>query len=63
MAGRAAGTGNGIVFEVDDVEAMLEAVRPHAKHADDASAEYPSCRMASFEDPEGNRVSLHQKHK
>jgi predicted enzyme related to lactoylglutathione lyase len=62
MAGRPAGSGNGIVFEVEDVDAALEEVRPHAKHADDAAAEYPSCRMASFDDPEGNKVLLHQRH-
>jgi predicted enzyme related to lactoylglutathione lyase len=54
-----AGSGSGIVFEVDDIDGMLAKVRPHAKSMEDV-AEYPSCRMASFEDPEGNKVTLHQ---
>ena len=62
MLERPAGSGAGVVFEVDDVDGMLEKVRPHAKSADDKAAEYPSCRMASFEDPEGNKVSLHSIH-
>ena len=58
--GRAAGTGAGVVFEVDDIEAALEAVRPHARSTDEKAADYPGCRVASFEDPEGNKVGLHQ---
>lgn len=58
--GMKAGTGGGIVFEVDDIDAMLAAVRPHATSADEAVTDYPSCRIASFKDPEGNTVGLHQ---
>jgi predicted enzyme related to lactoylglutathione lyase len=58
MLERPAGSGSGIVFEVDDIDAMLEKIRPHAKKTEDV-ADYPSCRMTSFEDPEGNKVSLH----
>src|SRR5271165_4785065 len=60
MAGRPAGSASGVVFEVDDVVAVLERVRAHAKNADEKAADYPGCRMAAFEDPEGNRVALHQ---
>lgn len=63
MLGRAAGSGVGVVFEVDDVDGMLEQVRPHAKSADEKSAEYPNCRMAWFEDPEGNKAALHSIHR
>jgi lactoylglutathione lyase len=62
MIERRAGSGCGIVFEVDDVDGMLERVRPHAKSADEKATDYPLCRMASFEDPEGNKVSLHSIH-
>lgn len=55
-----AGTNHGIVFEVDDVDATLATVRKQAKKADDKVADYPHCRMAFFEDPEGNKVGLHQ---
>ncbi|MFN2450595.1 MAG: VOC family protein [Candidatus Baltobacteraceae bacterium] len=60
FAGRSAGTGAGIVFEVDDIDAALAAVRNGAKTADDKPTDYPNCRTASFEDPEGNKVGLHQ---
>jgi len=58
--GRAAGSGAGVVFEVDDIEAALTAVRATAKSADDKPTDYPTCRTAWFEDPEGNKVGLHQ---
>jgi predicted enzyme related to lactoylglutathione lyase len=61
MLERPAGSGVGVVFEVDDIDGMLEKVRPLAKSADEKAADYPSCRIAWFEDPEGNKVSLHQK--
>lgn len=63
MLGRPAGSGCGVVFEVDDVPGMLEKVRPHAKSADEVPGEYKSCSMAWFEDPEGNKISLHQMKK
>jgi predicted enzyme related to lactoylglutathione lyase len=55
-----AGTSHGIVFEVDDIDAMFEQIKPHARNADEAIADYEPCRMVSFHDPEGNKVSLHQ---
>jgi predicted enzyme related to lactoylglutathione lyase len=60
MVGRTAGSGSGVVFEVDDIETALARVRPHAKRADEVAADYPGCRVAWFEDPEGNQVGLHQ---
>jgi predicted enzyme related to lactoylglutathione lyase len=59
MLGRPAGSGSGIVFEVDDIDAMVEKIRPHVR-ALQPIADYPHCRMTWFEDPEGNNVSLHQ---
>ena len=61
FAGRAAGSGSGVVFEVDDLDATLERVRKQAKSCDEQATDYPSCRIASFEDPEGNKVGLHQR--
>ena len=58
--GRPAGSGAGVVFEVDDIDAALERVRKGAKSADEKAADYGHCRMASFEDPEGNKAALHQ---
>jgi catechol 2,3-dioxygenase-like lactoylglutathione lyase family enzyme len=58
--GRPAGSGAGVVFEVDDIDAALAAVRGSARSADEKPDDYPNCRIASFEDPEGNKVGLHQ---
>lgn len=58
--GRPAGSGAGVVFEVDDIDAALAAVRAGARSADAKAADYPHCRVAWFEDPEGNKVGLHQ---
>jgi len=61
MLGRSTGSGAGVIFEVDDIDAALVAVRDGAKSADEKPTDYPTCRTASFEDPEGNKVGLHQK--
>ena len=58
--GRSAGSGAGIVFEVDDIDGALAAISDDAKSADEKATDYPTCRTASFEDPEGNKVGLHQ---
>lgn len=60
LAGTDAGTGSGITFEVDDIDEALERVKEHAITADEKAADYPNCRIARFQDPEGNRVTLHQ---
>ena len=60
FAGRPAGSGGGVVFEVDDIDAVLEGVRKQAKSADEKVTDHPTCRIASFEDPERNKVGLHQ---
>lgn len=50
----------GIAFEVDDVDATLEKVRAAGAKADDTVHDTPVCRITSFNDPEGNKVTLHQ---
>ncbi len=60
FAGRPAGSGSGVVFEVDDIDAALAHVGKLAKSADEKPTDFPNCRTASFEDPEGNKVGLHQ---
>ena len=60
FAGRAAGSGAGVVFEVDDIDESLEKIRKGAKSADEKPTDYGHCRIASFEDPEGNKAQLHQ---
>jgi predicted enzyme related to lactoylglutathione lyase len=56
---RDAGTGAGVSFEVDNIEAAADNVRAHGVAVADIY-ETPVCKLASFSDPEGNRVTLHQ---
>jgi predicted enzyme related to lactoylglutathione lyase len=61
FAGREAGSASGVIFEVDDIDAALDRVRKSAKGADEEPSDHPNCRIASFEDPEGNKAGLHQR--
>ena len=56
----AAGTGNGIAFEVDDIERSVADLRG-AGIAVDAIYESPICKSTSLSDPEGNRITLHER--
>lgn len=50
---------NSIAFEVDDVDETFARLRAAGVNVDDVH-ETPVCKMGSFTDPEGNRVTLHQ---
>ncbi len=56
---REPGSGVGVAFEVDDIEETLAGLRAKGVKAGDPY-ETPVCKVASFEDPEGNKVTLHQ---
>lgn len=58
-ADRDAGSASGIVFEVDDIDKTIADLRAKGVEVEDP---YPTpvCKIASFNDREGNRVSLHQ---
>ncbi len=58
--GRAAGTGAGVVFEVDDLDATLRSLSERSV-ATEPITETPVCRMSVVHDPEGNRIGLHQQ--
>jgi predicted enzyme related to lactoylglutathione lyase len=58
-AERAPGSASGIVFEVDDLDDTVATLRGKGVLIEDPYAT-PVCRMASLEDAEGNKVSLHQ---
>lgn len=60
MLGRLGGDGSDVVFEVADIDRTLSELRTHPIRVDDRTKDYPGCRMASFDDPEGNTVGLHQ---
>ena len=56
---RAPGSGCGVAFEVDDIDATIAQLRAAGVKAEDAY-ETPVCKVTSFDDPEGNKVTLHQ---
>lgn len=53
------GSASGVVFEVDDIDRTVADLRGKGVEIDDPYAT-PVCKIASFDDPEGNKVSLHQ---
>lgn len=58
-ANRDPGSASGVVFEVDDMDATVADLRKKGIQAEDPY-DTPVCRISSFEDLEGNKVSLHQ---
>ena len=58
--GREAGSAAGVVFEVDDIAATVRALHAKGVAVEDVF-ETPVCKQTSFADPEGNKVSVHQK--
>jgi len=58
-ADRDPGSASGVVFEVDNIEDTIADLRKKGIQAEDPY-DTPVCRISSFEDLEGNKVSLHQ---
>lgn len=58
-SGRDPGSASGIVFEVDDLEKTVAELRSKGLQVEDPFAT-PVCKITSLNDPEGNRISLHQ---
>ena len=56
---REPGSASGIVFEVDDIDATVAGLRAKGLEVGDPYAT-PVCKIASLNDAEGNKVSLHQ---
>lgn len=54
-----AGTGNGVAFEVEDIERSVTDLRDEGVLVD-AIYESPMCKSTSLRDPEGNRITLHE---
>lgn len=59
-AGRPAGSACSIAFEVDDIERARKDLTARGVAVEEIY-DTPVCRITSFEDPEGNKVSLHQR--
>jgi predicted enzyme related to lactoylglutathione lyase len=57
---RPAGSGVGVAFEVDDIDAAASAVRKHSGAIAGEISDSSGCRWATAEDPEGNHFLLHQ---
>lgn len=49
----------GVAFEVDDLEKSLADLKRRGVSTGEIH-ETPVCKIASFSDPEGNKVTLHQ---
>ncbi|MFN2448493.1 MAG: VOC family protein [Candidatus Baltobacteraceae bacterium] len=49
----------GLAFEVDDLEQTMAALKAKGVEPEGAY-DTPVCRLSSFNDPEGNKVTLHQ---
>jgi catechol 2,3-dioxygenase-like lactoylglutathione lyase family enzyme len=58
--GRPPGAGAGAVFEVDDLDAAIRELRVKGVTIDDVF-DGPVCRQASFNDPERNKITLHER--
>ena len=58
--GRPPGAGAGAVFEVDDIDAATNELREKGVTVDGVF-DGPVCRQASFNDPEDNKITLHER--
>jgi predicted enzyme related to lactoylglutathione lyase len=56
---REPGTGVGVAFEVENMERAIADLRAKGITVGDAY-ETPVCKVTSFDDPEGNKITLHQ---
>lgn len=56
---RPKGSGAGVAFEVDDLDATIAQLKDHGVECSETMV-FPACKLANFQDPEGNKVSLHQ---
>ena len=57
---RPKGSGAGVVFEVDDLKKMSADLRAKGIEVSEPM-DFGACMLANFNDPEGNKVSLHQR--
>lgn len=49
----------GLAFEVDDIDQTIDGLKAKGIEIEGVY-DTPVCRMTSFNDPEGNKVTLHQ---
>lgn len=58
--GREPGSAASITFEVENIESAAQSLRDKGVSVAEIE-EGPVCKSVSFSDPEGNKVTLHQK--
>ena len=56
------GSGMGLAFEVDDVDAMVEKLKAAGAPITLPAFDTPVCRMAGAKDPDGNSFVVHRCH-
>ena len=56
---RPKGSGAGVAFEVDDLAATLAKLTSAGVKCGETMM-FPACKLANFDDPEGNKVTLHE---
>ncbi len=59
-AGRPPGSAASVAFEVDDIDRARNDLIAKGMTVEDIY-DTPVCRLTSFQDPEGNKVTLHQR--
>lgn len=55
------GQGTTVAFEVDDLDATIAGLKAKGISIDMGIFETPVCRMAIVSDPDGNKLTLHQR--
>ena len=58
--GRQPGSAAGVVFEVADIERATQTLRDKGVTIENVF-DGPVCKQISFSDPEGNKITLHEK--
>lgn len=58
--GRQPGSAAGVAFEVDDIVQAVRSLRERGVAVAEIE-DLPTCKAASLSDPEGNKLTLHQK--
>jgi catechol 2,3-dioxygenase-like lactoylglutathione lyase family enzyme len=53
--------GPSVALEVDDFAAAVETLRDHHVHFVSGPLDLPSCQMVTVRDPDGNKLTLHQR--
>jgi predicted enzyme related to lactoylglutathione lyase len=56
---RPKGSGAGVAFEVDDLDKLSADLKAKGFTVSEPMV-FPVCKMVNFEDPEGNKVTLHE---